>query len=78
MKTRSIIVAGLGLAFAVMAGSPGFAGIQTVPYWTGGSEQEYHIVLVVNKAQFEGKWKQFQGDLQIKGGRACCTMLWCF
>ena len=34
-----------------------------------GSDNFAPIVLVVNKDQFEGKWKQFKGELKKKWGK---------
>ena len=38
---------------------------QSGPMMAGGT----HIIVVVNKDQFQGKWKRFKGDLKKKWGK---------
>jgi len=55
--------------FGVMTAGSGLAamhqGSWNGPIRTDGS----HVVRVVNKDQFQGKWKQFKGDLKKKWGK---------
>lgn len=51
----------------LMTGSLCAAGSWTVAYGAGDSQQS-SVVKVVNKDQFEGKWKQFKGELKKKWG----------
>jgi len=55
--------------FGVMTAGNGLAarhqGFWNAPMTTGGSQ----VVMVVNKDQFQGEWKQFKGDLKKKWGK---------
>jgi uncharacterized protein YjbJ (UPF0337 family) len=51
----------------VMTGSLCAAGSWNAAYGAGDSQQS-SVVKVVNKDQFEGKWKQFKGELKKKWG----------
>ena len=64
MKTYLTFFTALCVSGAI-AGA-GFAANQQ-PANTEGSG--YSIVKVVNKDQFQGKWKQFKGDLKQKWGK---------
>jgi len=55
--------------FGVMTAGSGLAGMHQSswidPMTSGGS----HVLMVVNKDQFQGKWKQFKGDLKKEWGK---------
>jgi len=57
----------IALFVSVMFAGVGIAGNRQLAVNEDGSS--YSIVKVVNKDQFQGKWKQFKGDLKKKWGK---------
>lgn len=70
MKPTAQLTLGLGLAAALLMAAPGFGGMRQQTSGRGEVRAAHEVVvLVVNKDQFEGKWKQFKGDLKKKWGK---------
>lgn len=69
MKLKTSLMAGLGLATALAMAAPGFGGMRLQPVGSEPGWTDHQVVQVVNKDQFEGKWKQFKGDLKKKWGK---------
>jgi uncharacterized protein YjbJ (UPF0337 family) len=51
------------------------AAISSWPSWASSSQKDFsfsttaiHPILVINEDQFQGKWKQFKGELKKKWG----------
>ncbi len=51
------------------------AAISCWPSWASSSQKDFsfsttaiHPILVINEDQFQGKWKQFKGELKKKWG----------
>lgn len=64
------MTAGLGLSLVMLGGGPAGAGVPQGMSWSSGVPQVgVHIILVINKDQFEGKWKQLKGDLKKQYGK---------
>lgn len=53
----------------VMTAGSGLAAIHQHSWSDPIMSHESHIVMVVNKDHFQGKWKQFKGDLKKKWGK---------
>ena len=63
------VIAATAIVFEVTTGSTGLAALHQnsgIAPWT--ADEEY-VARVVNKDQFQGKWKQFKGDLKKKWGK---------
>lgn len=70
MTTNAKIMAGMGLAAALLIGNSGWAGTQGMASWaTDLQPNGYQVLPVVNQDQFGGKWKQFKGDLKKQYGK---------
>jgi len=55
--------------FGLMTAGSGLAAIHQHSWSDPMLSHESHIVMVVNKDQFQGKWKQFKGDLKKEWGK---------
>src|SRR5215469_15477927 len=55
--------------FGVMTAGSGLAAMHQRSWNAPMIAHETPIVMVVNKDQFQGKWKQFKGDLKKKWGK---------
>jgi uncharacterized protein YjbJ (UPF0337 family) len=61
---------GLVVILAVASGSLALAGDwKTAQPARWSQSGEYHVIKVLNQDQFEGKWKQFKGDLKKQWGK---------
>lgn len=65
MKTYPTFLVALFVSGAIA--TVGFAANQPTSPHNDGSA--YSIIKIVNKDQFQGKWKQFKGDLKKKWGK---------
>jgi uncharacterized protein YjbJ (UPF0337 family) len=65
MKGKTLV--GFGLLVLAM-GMSAFSGLRTTS-WADDSQAGYRVIQVVNQDQFEGKWKQFKGDLKKQWGK---------
>ena len=70
MKTVGVIAAGLILGHEMTSGV-GHANLRQRLVITSGfvSVSGVHVIPIVNKDQFQGKWKRFKGELKKRWGK---------